>query len=179
MTALDKCDACGVPDTNLFSGWFGPDDLASDGRQKGDRWTTFCNVCGAEQGLNPPVKPSRLVATHSERPAQAKPRQLDRNGDPAPVRRQRTTRVAEVGAVVQHRVARETGATVTVERTGPGSWIEQEPGWMTICLNHGTCCLHTARLDAEAHAATPSGWCGDCRMIVEGKRPRITTGKVT
>jgi hypothetical protein len=37
-------------------------------------------------------------------------------------------RRVEVGQIVLHRQVRETGATVTVERTGPGSWVEQEPG---------------------------------------------------
>lgn len=87
-------------------------------------------------------------------------------------------RKVEIGTVIHHRVARETGATTTVERTGPGSWIEQEPGWMTFCLNHSTICMHPTRELAISHASCPSGWCGDCRRIVEGKAPRITTGKV-
>lgn len=82
----------------------------------------------------------------------------------------RRTTVNEIAYSTQ---ARETGATITVEKTGPGSWIEQEPGWMTLCLNHGTCCSHDTRELAESHASTPSGWCADCRNIVEGIRPRI------
>lgn len=84
----------------------------------------------------------------------------------------------EVGVVVQHRVARVTGATITVERTGPGSWIEQEDGWATLCLNHATLCIHPTRMLAEAHASAPDGWCGDCQAIAAGDRPRITTGKI-
>lgn len=88
-------------------------------------------------------------------------------------------RSVEVGTIIHHAVARETGATITVERTGPGSWVEQESGWMTLCLNHSSCCLHDTRRLARAHAATPSGWCGDCARIVNGDSPRITEGKLT
>lgn len=90
-----------------------------------------------------------------------------------------TRRAVEVGQIVLHTKTRETGATVTVERTGPGSWVEQEPGWMTLCLNHSTCCLHETRLLAEQHAATPSGWCSDCQCIASGDAPRITGAKLT
>lgn len=84
----------------------------------------------------------------------------------------------EIGQITRHAVSRETGATITVERTGEGSWIEQEPGWMTECLNHGQIMHHRTRRLAEWHAAIPSGWCGDCWYIAEGKRPRITTGRI-
>jgi hypothetical protein len=44
----DHCRGCGSD--NLFSGFFGPDDLAvTDDRVPGSRWTTFCNECGEEQ----------------------------------------------------------------------------------------------------------------------------------
>jgi hypothetical protein len=84
----------------------------------------------------------------------------------------------DVGTIVSHRVARETGATITVERTGDGSWIEQEAGWMTLCLNHSTCVLHSTRSTAMRFAATPSEWCAECRDIVTGKSPMITSGLV-
>lgn len=76
---------------------------------------------------------------------------------------------ASVGAVISARRNRETGTLVTVERTGPGSWIEQEPGWMTLCDEHSTCCLHETRALALAHAAQPSGWCELCYELVNGK----------
>jgi len=84
----------------------------------------------------------------------------------------------EVGMIVSHRVAKETGATIVVEKTGPGSWIEQEDGWATLCLNHSFVIIHPTRALAMWHSAAPSGWCGDCERIADGKAPRITTGKV-
>lgn len=78
-----------------------------------------------------------------------------------------------VGEVVSHRQARETGSTITVERTGPGSWIEQEPGWITLCLNHGQLVIHETRALAQDHASLPSGWCSDCALIARGERPKI------
>jgi hypothetical protein len=45
--ATDHCRTCGSD--NLFSGFFGADDLAvSDDREPGSRYTTFCNECGDE-----------------------------------------------------------------------------------------------------------------------------------
>lgn len=83
-----------------------------------------------------------------------------------------------VGTIISHRVARSTGATIIVERTGDGSWVEQEPGWMTLCLNHASCVLHDTRSLAMRHAAEPEGWCGDCGRIAYGDAPRIHAGKV-
>lgn len=87
------------------------------------------------------------------------------------------THMTETGMVVRHTLCRATGSTITVERTGPGSWIEQKPGWVTLCLNHSTLCLHRSRHAAERHAAWPE-WCGDCARILTGEKPRITTGKI-
>lgn len=44
----EYCNSCGAPG-QLFSGWFGKDDLASDGLQPGDRWRTYCTRCGTWQ----------------------------------------------------------------------------------------------------------------------------------
>jgi hypothetical protein len=85
----------------------------------------------------------------------------------------KNARRVDIGMILRHTQARSTGATVTVERTGPGSWIEQEPGYMTMCLSHSTCVLHYTRRDAFDNAAAPEQWCGDCELIADGKRPRI------
>jgi hypothetical protein len=77
--------------------------------------------------------------------------------------------LARVGDVISRRRARSSGATIAVERTGDGSWIEQEPGWMTVCETHSTCVLHSTRALALAHAASPEGWCADCSVVVEGQ----------
>ncbi len=79
-----------------------------------------------------------------------------------------------VGTIVREARCRETGATTRVERSGPGSWIEQEEGWVTLCLQHATCVVHPTRSLAEWHAVSPSGWCQECRAITEGEAPRIT-----
>ena len=52
-TDTDHCRSCGSDD--LFSGWFDEDALAvplsiGDATPPGVEWTTFCNVCGEEQG---------------------------------------------------------------------------------------------------------------------------------
>lgn len=83
-----------------------------------------------------------------------------------------------VGTIVLHRVARSTGATITVERTGEGSWIECEPGWMTSCLNHGQNMQHQTNVLAKQFAAAPEEWCSECAKIASGEEPRITVGKV-
>lgn len=83
-------------------------------------------------------------------------------------------RARPVGTIAHEARRRETGATVRVERSGPGSWIEEEYGWVTVCLNHATCVLHYTLVDARSHAPYPSGWCEPCREITEGKAPRIT-----
>lgn len=49
---VDYCEQCGSE--SLFSGWFGPDDYATEGDAPDDRYTTFCNDCGAEQAAKPP-----------------------------------------------------------------------------------------------------------------------------
>jgi len=90
----------------------------------------------------------------------------------------RRPRQVGVNVIVHYRVARETGATIAVERTGEGSWLEQEAGWMSYCVNHSQVCWHPTRALAIYHAAAPSGWCGDCARIADGTSPRITTGKV-
>jgi hypothetical protein len=89
-------------------------------------------------------------------------------------RYRKARRTTEVNVIVHSAQARETGATINVERTGPGSWIEQEHGWVTLCLNHAQLAIHDTRALAIAHAAKPSGWCGDCQAIADGIRPRIT-----
>lgn len=83
-----------------------------------------------------------------------------------------------VNELIHHRKARSTGATITVERTGEGSWIEQEEGWMTVDLTHGTVASHDTRAAAVDFAAHPEEWCGDCRLIADGKRPCIEGSKV-
>jgi hypothetical protein len=83
-----------------------------------------------------------------------------------------------VGEIVHHRVAASTGATIVVERTGPGSSIEQDRGWATVCLNHGMLIIHETRKLAVAFAAVPEEWCGDCERIADGTADRITTGLV-
>ena len=84
----------------------------------------------------------------------------------------------DIGEIVHHRKARSTGATITVERTGEGSWIESQPGWMTIDLSHSTVASHDTRATAVDFAAHPEEWCGDCQLIAAGKRPRIEGSKV-
>lgn len=68
-----------------------------------------------------------------------------------------------VNDIVQFRTARSTGTMVMIIRTGPGSWVEQEPGWMTICDDHGGCVMHDTLSDARAWAPHPEGWCPDCQ----------------
>lgn len=84
----------------------------------------------------------------------------------------------EVGEIVSHRVARSTGATIIVERTGVGSTVEQDAGWATICANHATLIIHETRALALSHAREPESWCGDCERIANGKSERITIGLV-
>lgn len=68
-----------------------------------------------------------------------------------------------VGGVVLDRVVRETGTRVYVERTGPGSSIEQEPGWATVCQDHGGVVVHETRRLAERFASVPTEWCPTCQ----------------
>lgn len=84
----------------------------------------------------------------------------------------------EVGMIVHHRVARSTGATIMVERTGEGSSIEQDRGWATVCANHATSIMHDTRALAVSHASVPEEWCDDCRAIADGDADRITIGLV-
>jgi hypothetical protein len=83
-----------------------------------------------------------------------------------------------IDEIVHHAKTRQTGATVTVTRVGPGSAYEQEPGWMTMCLNHGQLVFHETRSLAIAHAADPAGWCSDCTAIADVTRPYITGPKL-
>ncbi len=71
-----------------------------------------------------------------------------------------------VGWIVQQRRNRQTGTTITVERCGPGSWVEQEPGWLTLCEEHSSCVVHPTRRLAERHASDPAGWCEPCRGLL-------------
>lgn len=87
-------------------------------------------------------------------------------------------RTSGVGTIVHHRVARSTGATIIVERTGPGSSIEQDNGWATVCLNHATSIQHDTRALAVSHAVEPENWCEACEDIANGKADRITIGLV-
>ena len=80
----------------------------------------------------------------------------------------------EVGIIVRHTKTQQTGATVVTEKVGPGSWIEEEPGWMTLCLNHGQLIFHETRTLAEWHHSDPGGWCSDCRRIKQGVMPKLT-----
>jgi hypothetical protein len=87
-------------------------------------------------------------------------------------------RTTGVGEVIRHAVAKSTGATIIVERTGPGSSIEQDAGWATVCANHATLIIHETRAAALSHAVEPEGWCADCERIANGKADRITTGLI-
>lgn len=109
-----------------------------------------------------------LVRANAARHAEAQNRKGAVPGE-RPTPRSRTP----VNLIVHSVQVRETGATISVERTGPGSWIEQEPGWVTLCLNHAQLALHDTRRLAVAHAAAPSGWCSDCERIARGQRPKI------
>lgn len=92
-----------------------------------------------------------------------------------------TGKVRETGIdeIVRHVQAKETGATVIVQRVGPGSAYEQEPGWMTMCLNHGQLVFHQSRILAVRHSSYPSNWCSDCQDIAGGKSEKITGRKLT
>lgn len=88
------------------------------------------------------------------------------------------TRTTGVDEIVRHVKTKSTGATVTVTRVGPGSSYEQEPGWMTMCLDHGQLVFHDTRILAVRHSSEPEGWCTDCAAIAEGKRPHIAGPKL-
>jgi hypothetical protein len=76
-----------------------------------------------------------------------------------------------IDEIVRHAQAKSTGATITVTRVGPGSVYEQEPGWMTMCLNHSELVFHETRLLAVRHSSAPEGWCGGCGHIeAEGEK---------
>ena len=73
-----------------------------------------------------------------------------------------------VGTIVQRHHALSTGALITVERTGTGSWIEEDPGWATLCETHSRIVTHRTRRLAIYHATCPEDWCEDCSEIAEG-----------
>lgn len=84
----------------------------------------------------------------------------------------------DIDEITSHRKTRQTGATVTVTRVGPGSTYEQDSGWMTMCLDHGQLVFHDSRSLANDHAVTPADWCSDCASIHDGKRPYIAGPKL-
>lgn len=83
-----------------------------------------------------------------------------------------------IDEIVSHRKTRTTGATVTVTKVGPGSSFEQDPGWMTMCLNHGQLVFHETRALAMENSSVPEQWCSDCESIAAGKRPKFTGRKI-
>ena len=111
-------------------------------------------------------------------PARVKGTEETQEGDRGDRTMTTSYRKTEIGMVTRHTKTRQTGATVTTERTGPGSWIEQEPGWVNLCLDHGQLIHHRTRSLAERFHSRPAEWCSDCRRIVDGKRPRIDGPKV-
>lgn len=75
----------------------------------------------------------------------------------------RVRKRVEVGQIIQRRVAKETGTTVTVTRGPDGE------GWYMKCNDHDVTENIKNRLDAEAHAAHPSEWCPQCAAIVASR----------
>lgn len=84
-----------------------------------------------------------------------------------------------IDEIVRHAQAKSTGATIIVQRVGPGSAYEQEPGWMSMCLNHGQLVFHDTRILAVRHSSEPEGWCSDCETIASGKGAKIRGAKLT
>lgn len=65
----------------------------------------------------------------------------------------------DVGLVVA-RVARSTGTAVALYR--PGTQLDADEGWLTMCLTHGQFVSHDTRHLAESHLPHPDGWCEVC-----------------
>lgn len=65
----------------------------------------------------------------------------------------------DVGLVVA-RVARSTGTAVALYR--PGSQLDPDEGWLTLCLTHGQFVSHDTRWQATFHLPYPAGWCEMC-----------------
>lgn len=80
-----------------------------------------------------------------------------------------------VDTVIARRRARSTGATISAQRVGPGSWLEQEPGWATVCEMHSTCVMHETRRLAKAFMAAPEEWCQPCEQIATSAPDSATT----
>jgi hypothetical protein len=83
-----------------------------------------------------------------------------------------------IDQIISHRKTRTTGATVTITRVGPGSSFEQDPGWMTMCLNHGQLVFHETRALAFENAPVPEQWCSDCELLVTLGEPKISGRKI-
>lgn len=93
-----------------------------------------------------------------------------------------STRTTGIDEIVRHVKTDQTGATVTVTRVGPGSTYEQEPGWMTMCLDHGQLVFHETRILATRHSSNPAGWCESCANlhsdILHGRAEKISGAKI-
>lgn len=68
-------------------------------------------------------------------------------------------RIDEYGAVLR-RKARSTGTVVSLFVPGAQS---DDPGWMTLCEDHGGCVLHDTRRAAEGWLSHPEEWCPYCQ----------------
>jgi len=68
----------------------------------------------------------------------------------------------------QERRARSTGAVVQVlDLRHPDTQFAPEDDcvWATVCVTHGTICVHPTLALARSHAADPAGWCERCRGV--------------
>lgn len=68
--------------------------------------------------------------------------------------------------IVTVRRSRQTGSVVALYR--PGSQLDVEEGWLTMCLTHDQFVSHDTRKLATYHLADPAGWCEDCQQVATG-----------
>lgn len=60
--------------------------------------------------------------------------------------------------LIQSRRSRTTGTTVEVWRN-----FDYQPGYQTICVEHGGICEHETRRYATDWAPVPDQWCPGCQ----------------
>jgi hypothetical protein len=61
-------------------------------------------------------------------------------------------------SLVQTRRSRQTGTTVSVWHQ-----LDWQPGWQTVCDDHGGVCDHDTRRAALDFAPIPRDWCPGCQ----------------
>lgn len=70
------------------------------------------------------------------------------------------------GCVVQ-RKNRITGSLVGLYQADQAGMDPEAGLWSTVCEVHSSCVNHRSLALAKSHLADPTGWCEECRELVE------------